>query len=163
MSILNVNTIQPVSAGTTVTVSSGDLIVGTDIRFGSSSGVCTATKFDGDASSLTSIPGARITGTIPVGALTNATVDLTGIRKDIATLALQVAVDTNRAAYNLTDTFIDQLEDDTGLATQTNSDYQRKRQAEYPSLVDQLDDIYHNGIDAWKATIKITKDKDPKP
>ena len=45
----------------------------------------------------------------------------------------------------------------------TNSDYQRKRQAEYPSLGDQLDDIYHNGIDAWKATIKTTKDKYPKP
>ena len=27
---------------------------------------------------------------------------------------------------------------------------------------DQLDDIYHNGIDAWKATIKVTKDKYPK-
>jgi len=25
-----------------------------------------------------------------------------------------------------------------------------------------LDDIYHNGIDAWKATIKATKDKYPK-
>jgi len=25
-----------------------------------------------------------------------------------------------------------------------------------------LDDIYHNGIDAWKATIKTTKDKYPK-
>ncbi len=32
----------------------------------------------------------------------------------------------------------------------------------YPSIVDQLDDIYHNGIDAWKATIKTTKDKYPK-
>ena len=41
-------------------------------------------------------------------------------------------------------------------------DYARKRKAEYPSLVDQLDDIYHNGIDGWKATIKITKDKYPK-
>ena len=40
--------------------------------------------------------------------------------------------------------------------------YKAKRQAEYPSLVDQLDDIYHNGIDAWKATIKATKDKYPK-
>ena len=40
--------------------------------------------------------------------------------------------------------------------------YQRDRQAEYPSVVDQLDDIYHNGIDAWKATIKTTKDKYPK-
>ena len=42
-------------------------------------------------------------------------------------------------------------------------DYARKRQTEYPSVVDQLDDIYHNGIDAWKATIKTTKDKYPKP
>ena len=41
--------------------------------------------------------------------------------------------------------------------------YQRDRAAEYPSVVDQLDDIYHNGIDAWKATIKKTKDKYPKP
>ena len=41
--------------------------------------------------------------------------------------------------------------------------YQRDRKAEYPSVVDQLDDIYHNGIDAWKATIKTTKDKYPKP
>ena len=40
--------------------------------------------------------------------------------------------------------------------------YQRDRKAEYPSVVDQLDDIYHNGIDAWKATIKATKDKYPK-
>tara|TARA_B100001250_G_scaffold273094_1_gene235849 strand:+ start:4122 stop:4397 length:276 start_codon:yes stop_codon:yes gene_type:complete len=41
-------------------------------------------------------------------------------------------------------------------------DYQKKRAAEYPSIADQLDDIYHNGIDAWKATIKTTKDKYPK-
>ena len=43
-----------------------------------------------------------------------------------------------------------------------NKEYQRKRAAEYPSIVDQLDDIYHNGIDGWKATIKVTKDKYPK-
>ena len=41
-------------------------------------------------------------------------------------------------------------------------EYQRDREKEYPSIVDQLDDIYHNGIDAWKATIKVTKDKYPK-
>ena len=40
--------------------------------------------------------------------------------------------------------------------------YQRDRASEYPSIVDQLDDIYNNGIDAWKATIKTTKDKYPK-
>jgi hypothetical protein len=38
--------------------------------------------------------------------------------------------------------------------------WQRKK--EYPAIEDQLDDIYHNGIDAWKATIKATKDKYPK-
>ena len=41
--------------------------------------------------------------------------------------------------------------------------YKTDRANEYPSVVDQLDDIYHNGIDAWKATIKATKDKYPKP
>ena len=40
--------------------------------------------------------------------------------------------------------------------------YKGKRAEEYPSIADQLDDIYHNGIDAWKATIKVTKDKFPK-
>ena len=40
--------------------------------------------------------------------------------------------------------------------------YQRNRELEYPSMADQLDNIYHNGIDAWKATIKTTKDKYPK-
>ena len=32
----------------------------------------------------------------------------------------------------------------------------------YPSIGDQLDDIYHNGIDGWKATIKAVKDANPK-
>jgi len=41
--------------------------------------------------------------------------------------------------------------------------YKGQRKAEYPTIEDQLDDIYHNGIDAWKATIKVTKDKYPKP
>ncbi len=44
-----------------------------------------------------------------------------------------------------------------------NDSYKSKRREEFPSLVDQLDDIYHNGIDGWKATIKATKDKYPKP
>ena len=43
-----------------------------------------------------------------------------------------------------------------------NNKYQRDREKEYPPIADQLDDIYHNGIDGWKATIKVTKDKYPK-
>ena len=44
-----------------------------------------------------------------------------------------------------------------------NDSYKSKRRAEYPSLVDQLDDIYHNGVAGWKTTIKAIKDKYPKP
>ena len=43
-----------------------------------------------------------------------------------------------------------------------NNKYQRDRAAEYTSIKDQLDNIYHNGIDGWKTTIKAVKDKYPK-
>ena len=43
-----------------------------------------------------------------------------------------------------------------------NNKYQRDRAKEYPSIVDQLDDIYHNGVAGWKKTIKAIKDKYPK-
>ena len=43
-----------------------------------------------------------------------------------------------------------------------NDSYKSKRRAEYPDYASQLDDIYHNGIDGWKATIKAVKDKYPK-
>jgi hypothetical protein len=43
-----------------------------------------------------------------------------------------------------------------------NLSYFEKRKAEYPSMSEQLDLIYHNGIDAWKAEIKKIKDKYPK-
>jgi len=41
--------------------------------------------------------------------------------------------------------------------------YQRDRAAAYPSWQDQLDNIFHNGIDAWKADIQAIKDQYPKP
>jgi len=37
-----------------------------------------------------------------------------------------------------------------------SNQYQRDR------VTDYLDDIFHNGIDGWKATIQLTKDKYPK-
>ena len=48
------------------------------------------------------------------------------------------------------------------VVTAEYNHYTSRRKEEYPSIVDQLDDIYHNGIDGWKATIKVTKDKYPK-
>lgn len=44
-----------------------------------------------------------------------------------------------------------------------NNKYQRDRKYAYPSIPDQLDEIYHNGIDAWKVIIKKVKDDNPKP
>ena len=41
-------------------------------------------------------------------------------------------------------------------------DYATLRQQEYPSYADQFDQIYHEGVDAWKATIQAIKDKYPK-
>ena len=40
--------------------------------------------------------------------------------------------------------------------------YTEARVAEYPPIEDQLDKIYHSGIDAWKTDIKAIKDKYPK-
>ena len=47
--------------------------------------------------------------------------------------------------------------DHVGVTTYTEA-----RKAEYPPIVDQLDKIYHSGINAWKADIKVIKDKYPK-
>ena len=41
--------------------------------------------------------------------------------------------------------------------------YKQKRRQQYPTIADQLDKIYHSGIDAWKADIKKVKDDNPKP
>jgi len=40
--------------------------------------------------------------------------------------------------------------------------YAELRVPEYPSITDQLDKIYHSGVNAWKAEIKQIKDKYPK-
>ena len=47
--------------------------------------------------------------------------------------------------------------DYVGVTTYTDA-----RAAEYPPIGDQLDKIYHSGVNAWKADIKVIKDKYPK-
>ncbi len=60
-------------------------------------------------------------------------------------------------------------EDNTAISnaataqTTLEATYGWKREQEYPNIKDQLDDIYHNGVEGWKTTIKTTKDKYPKP
>jgi hypothetical protein len=42
-------------------------------------------------------------------------------------------------------------------------EYARKRKAEYPAIADQLDKIYHDGIDSWKEEMILpVKNKFPK-
>jgi hypothetical protein len=40
--------------------------------------------------------------------------------------------------------------------------YSEKRAAAYPSIADQLDLLYHGGMDAWKAAITAVKEEFPK-
>ena len=48
------------------------------------------------------------------------------------------------------------------LEEYTSEEYQRQRATAYPSIADQLDTIYHSGIDAWKLTITAVKEAHPK-
>ena len=41
--------------------------------------------------------------------------------------------------------------------------YQRDRKKEYPALEEQLDIMYHQGYEGWKAIIEAIKLKYPKP
>ena len=60
----------------------------------------------------------------------------------------------------------DVYEQGTGIVEGANYvgvvSYTDARREEYPPLEEQLDKIYHDGIDAWKADIKAIKDKYPK-
>ena len=80
MSILSVDTIQPIGSGSTVTLNAAKIVVGTGITFESNgqaiyAGIITATSFSGSGANLTSLPAANITGTLP--AISGA--NLTGI------------------------------------------------------------------------------------
>ena len=41
-------------------------------------------------------------------------------------------------------------------------EYKYLRVKEYPTIADQLDTIFHEGLDAWKTQIQAVKDKYPK-
>ena len=62
----------------------------------------------------------------------------------------------------ISDTALATLREEQEQARLDALTYSEKRQAEYPTIANQLDDLYHNGIDGWKTTIKAIKDKHPK-
>lgn len=41
--------------------------------------------------------------------------------------------------------------------------YKYQRQRAYPNIIDQLDMLYHEGYDGWKAAIEAIKNQYPKP
>ena len=49
------------------------------------------------------------------------------------------------------------------VAEYERNQYQRDRAKEYPSIEDQLDTLYHQGYDGWKAMVDEVKNKYPKP
>ena len=99
------------------------------IVFDSDAGTITGISVGGlpdgvvDAGTLAtdSVTAAKIAANAVVtGKIADDAVDFVTIRNDIASLALHSAVADNKAAYNLPNSFIDQFENDTGLATQTD-------------------------------------------
>ena len=62
----------------------------------------------------------------------------------------------------LDDIYVNGIEIVEGANIQTQVSYVGARAAEYPPIEDQLDKIYHSGVNAWKADIKVIKDKYPK-
>ena len=62
MSIVSVDNIQPIGSGTSVTVNSAATLVLNNVN---STGVVTATTFSGSGASLTNLPAANLTGTLP--------------------------------------------------------------------------------------------------
>lgn len=55
--------------------------------------------------------------------------------------------------------------DNNAVTVEINANaYKEQRAFEYPPLSEQLDYIYHNGVEAWKTNmIQPVKDKYPKP
>jgi hypothetical protein len=48
-------------------------------------------------------------------------------------------------------------------ANEIATQYKRERAKAYPSIADQLDTLYHEGYDGWKAIVQAVKDSNPKP
>ena len=86
-----------------------------------------------DLASTLDLSGKTLT--LPAASVTAHATDFddTNLRNDIATLALHSAIADNKAAYNLSNAFIDQFEDETGVATKSNTG--RNSSSEFMSSV----------------------------
>jgi hypothetical protein len=72
----------------------------------------------------------------------------------------------NNEVREFTDAEYDQAIEDrkNSILNDYNFGYIKARQEKYPSYGDQMDYIFHNGLDAWKEDmIQPIKDEFPKP
>ena len=92
-------------------------------------------------------------GSVPTARLGN--VDLTGLKNDIATLALHSATQNNQTAYNLTNAFVDQYEDSSGLDVLTQCS---RNVAEYMSSSTETDGTPAYDSGDRRSTITVTTD-----
>ena len=108
-----------VPATSTLTVAGTQTVTGT-VNLASSTLTLPATLPATAGTNITSIPGANITGTIPLAALGNAPeTDVSGLKDDIALIAFQTQANGSLARYNLVDQSVDSFEDASGIASNT--------------------------------------------
>ena len=94
-----------------------------------------STSAGSDAITLDGSGNITLPGNLTVSGTHNLGYDDSKLRRDINILALRTAIDNNKTAHSLNDTFIDIYEDDTGLQTQTTVD--RDDTGEYVASVIQ--------------------------
>lgn len=63
----------------------------------------------------------------------------------------------------ITDEEADAIRQVAFQATQDALTYVQKRATAYPSIADQLDLLYHGGLEAWREAITAIKQEYPKP
>ena len=90
------------------------------------------------------------------------TTDSEGVWTEPSEAELRAALIQNEYVP-LTITPIWQVQGYENEAAWNNDQYARNRKLAYPKIEDQLDKIFHEGIDAWKAEIQAIKDANPKP
>ena len=114
-----------------------------------------------DANEIPNLDTAKITtGTFADARISQSSVsqhatsfDDSKIQQDLMVLALQQATDANKAAYSLSNSFVEQFEDSTGIDVQTNT---TRDASEYISSVQQTNDA--NTIELFKADSLTTGD-----
>jgi hypothetical protein len=105
----------------------------TEIAAGAVGATEIASTFDISSKTVT-LPAASVTSHVTA-------YDDAGLRNDISTLALHSAIADNKAAYNLSNAFIDQYEDSTGIDVLT--DCQRNTSAEFVASTVAASETYH--------------------